>query len=224
MYAPSTQFNQVTNRESFAQLVGVYDDETGDPINLTNTSGQGTFAIWAVQIAATLFGATLLATTSVSSLTIGNGTFDATVPPDLAITSGQFVTFIAPSTTNFMQGVVNSYDPTTGGINFTIATVAIELEIRRVEHNGSMWRDSGYGASYSLGAYDCNQPILRASIGNGITIVDQGIFQIYFSETQFRQLGSGMHSVAATLASADGIDVRQLFLGRLPVFSGAVTN
>lgn len=224
MYQPSTQFNQVTNRESFTQLVGVYDAEIGDPINLTNTSGQGTFTIWSVQIAATLFGTTLLSTTSNSSLTIGNGTFNAVVPANLAITPGQFVTFISqPSTTNFMQGVVNSYDPVSGDINFTIATVAIELEIRRVERNGSMFRDSGYGANYALGSYDCAQPLLKASIGNGITIVDQGIFQIYFSETQFRQLGSGMHSVAATLASADGVDVRQLFLGRLPVLAGMVT-
>lgn len=225
MYQPSTIFPEITSRESWSQLIGVYDNETGDPINLTNTSGQGTFASWSVQIAATLFGATLLATTSASVLTIGNGTFNAVVPTGLAITPGQFVTFISqPSTLNFMQGVINSYDPISGAIYFTIATVAIELEIRRVERNGSMWRDSGYGASYSLGSYDYNQPILRASIGNGITIVDLGIFQIYFSETQFRQLGSGVHSVAATLASADGIDVRQLFLGRLPVFSGGVTN
>lgn len=225
MYMPSTQFPQVTNRESFSQLVGVYDNETGDPINLTNTSGQGTFASWSVQVAATLFGTTLLATTSATSLTIGNGTFNAVMPANLAITPGQFVAFISqPSTLNFMQGQVTAYNTTTGAISFNIATVAIELEIRRVERNGSMWRDSGYGASYSLGSYDFNQPILRASIGNGITIVDQGIFQIYFSETQFRQLGSGMHSVAATLASADGVDVRQLFLGRLPVLSGAVTN
>jgi hypothetical protein len=123
-----------------------------------------------------------------------------------------------------MQGKITAYNATTGAISFTVATVAIELEIRRVERNGSMWRDSGYGASYSLGSYDFNQPILRASIGNGITIVDIGIFQIYFSETQFRSLGSGMHSVDCTLASADGIDVRQLFLGRLPVFAGGVTN
>lgn len=225
MYMPSTQFQPVTNRESFSQLIGVYDDSTGDPISLTNTSGQGTFAAWSVQVAAALYGATLLTAVSVSSLTIGNGTFNAVLPTGLAIIAGQFVTFISQAnTTSWMQGVVNSYNPTTGAINFTIATVSIELEIRRAERHGSDHRDSGYGAAYTLGSYDCDRPILTASIGNGITIVDQGIFQIYFSEMQFRQLGSGMHSVAATLASADGVDVRQLFLGRLPVLSGRVTN
>lgn len=178
-----------------------------------------------MQVAATLYGVTLLATTSASSLTIGNGTFNAVLPTNLAITPGQFVTFIAQNAqTNWMQGQVVSYNAATGAISFTIATVAIELEIRRVSRHGSDFRDSGYGANYTLGSYDCDRPILTASIGNGISIVDQGIFQIYFSETQFRSLGSGMHSVAATLASADGVDVRQLFLGRLPVLSGRVTT
>jgi hypothetical protein len=147
------------------------------------------------------------------------------VASGLAISAGQFVTFIAQSaTTNWMQGQVTAYNSTTGAISFQISTVSIELEIRRAERHGDSFRDSGYGSNYTLGSYDCDRPILTASIGNGIAIVDQGIFQIYFSETQFRQLGSGMHSVAATLASADGVDVRQLFLGRLPVLAGRVTN
>lgn len=225
MYQSATQFPQITNRESWSQLVGVYDDSNGQPINLTNTLGQGTFASWSVQVAAQLYGPALLSTTSLTQLTIGNGTFNAVVPTGLAITPGQFVTFISqPSTTNWMQGQVTAYNPATGAISFQIATVSIELEIRRAERHGDSHRDSGYGANYTLGSYDCDKPILTASIGNGITIVDVGIFQIYFSETQFRSLGSGMHSVAATLASADGVDVRQLFLGRLPVLSGQVTN
>lgn len=225
VYQNPTQFPEITNRESWTQLVGVYDDETGDPINLTNTQGQGTYGNWGVQISATLYGATILATTSLSSLTIGNGTFNAVVGTGLAIAAGQYVTFVSQiDTTQWMQGRVVSYDPSTGNISFTVATVSIQLEIRRVSRHGSDWRGSGYGAQYQLGSYDCYAPILTASIGNGITIIDQGIFQIYFSETQFRSLSSGMHSVAATLASADGVDVRQLFLGRLPVFAGGVTN
>jgi hypothetical protein len=225
VYQPQTQFPAITTRESWSQLIGVYDDDTGDPINLTNTSGQGTFASWAVQISATLYGAALINTTSLTSLTIGNGPFTATIPSGLAITPGQFVKFLSQANnTNWMQGQITAYNPATGVISFNIATVSIELEIRRISRHGSDFRDSGYGANYTLGSYDWGAPILSASIGNGITIVDRGIFQIYFSETQFRSLGSGMHSVAATLASADGIDVRQLFLGRLPVLSGNVTN
>lgn len=211
---PSTQFPAVTNRESWSQLIGVYDD--GDPINLTNTSGQGTFSAWAVQIANSLYGAAIVSSNSSNSLTIGNGTFSDVIAANLNIQPGQYVTYIAQAdTTNWMQGQVNTYDSTTGAINFTIATVKIELEIRRAE---------GHGINYMLGPYDWGSPILTASIGNGISIVDQGIFQVYFSETDFRSLSAGMHSVAATLASADGIDVRQLFLGRLPVSAGRVLN
>lgn len=216
MYAPVMQFRQRTNRESFSEIVKISDDQTGDPINLTNTSGQGTFGAWSVQIAETLSGVSIITATSTASLTIGNGTFDDVIAADLNIQPGQYVTYIAQaSTTNWMQGQVNTYDSTTGAVNFTIATVGIELEIRRAE---------GHGTNYMLGPYDWGAPILTASIGNGISIVDIGTFQIYFSETDFRSLSSGMHSIAATLASADGIDVVQLFLGRLPILSGRVTT
>lgn len=216
MYMPSTQFPAITNRESWSQLIGVYDDATGDPINLTNTNGQGTFPAWSLQVANTLSGVPVIMANSTGSFTIGNDTFDDVIAPDLNIQPGQYVTYIAQAdTTNWMQGQVNFYDATTGEINFTIATVAIELEIRRTE---------GHGTAYTNGPYFFGAPILTASIGNGISIVDQGIFQIYFSETDFRSLGAGMHSVAATLASADGVDVRQLFLGRLPVSAGRVLN
>lgn len=216
MYQSSTIFPQVTTRESWTQLIGVYDDATGDPINLSNTSGQGTFSAWSVQIANTLYGTPVITANSVNTLTIGNGSFSDVIAPNLNIQPNQYVTYISQAdTANWMQGQVTFYDSTTGAIDFTIATVAIELEIRRAE---------GHGANYMLGPYDWGSPILTASIGNGISIVDVGVFQVYFSETDFRSLGSGMHSVAATLASADGVDVRQLFLGRLPVFAGRVTN
>lgn len=223
MYQPSTQFPQITNRESWTQLVGVYDDSTGDAINLSNSSGQGTFSNWSVQTSASLYGTAIVSAVSVTPLTIGNGTFAAVLPAGLSISPGQYVTFISQlDTTQWMRGQVNSYNAATGAISFAVATVSIQLEIRRVDRDG--YQGSGYGPNYSLGSYDWGQPILTASIGNGISIVDIGIFQVYFSETQFRSLGAGMYSVNATIKSADGIDVRQLFLGRLPVFNGGVTN
>lgn len=137
MYQPQTQFPQYTNRESFTQLIGVYDDATGDAIDLSGCS--------------------------------------------------------------------------------------IQVEIRRDREHGGYGFD-GYGPNYSIGAHDWCAPILTASIGKGVDIVDVGIFQLYFSETQFRSLSPGMHSINATLTSADGADTRQLFLGRLPIFFGGVTN
>ena len=194
---------------------------------MTNTSGAGTFAQWAVQTSTTLYGTLLVSTLSNTSLTIGNGTFNDVIPTGLAILPGQYVTYISQiDSTKWMTGQINSYNTLTGAIQFSIVTVAIQLEIRRIQRNGgNMWGQDGYGTSFSgTGTYDNARPILTASIGNGVSIVDTGIIQIYFSETSFRQLGRGEHSVAATLASSDGVDVRQLFLGLLPVFDGQVTN
>jgi len=226
VYQNSTQFPAVTNRESWQQLIGVYDDNDGSPINLSNTSGSGIYSPWSVQVSATLYGTPLLTTTSLSNLTIGTGFFNAIVPTNLAIGVGQYVTFIYQNdTTQWITGAVTAYNPATGAISFNVTTVSIQLEIRRVQNDrGYGYNESGYGTSWQWGSIDCNAPILTASIGSGISIVDIGIFQIYFSEPQMRSLGSGMHAVNATLASADGIDVRQLFLGRLPVFWGGVTN
>jgi hypothetical protein len=223
MYAPSTQFPEITNRESWSQLIGVYDDDSGDPISLSNIGGQGSFSAWNVQVMNALYGDTVLTAQSSSNLTIGNGTVNAVIGAGLAISAGQYVNFAAQSdATNFMQGQVASYNPTTGAITFSVASVSIQLEIRRAKGPG--YNRDGYGPYATVGEYDWGAPILTASIGNGISIVDTGIFQVYFSETSMRSLGPGMHSVAATLTSADGIDTRQLFLGRLPVAYGGVTN
>jgi hypothetical protein len=226
MYQDVTQFQPITNRESWQQLIGIYDDSTGDPINLSNTGGVGTYANWVVQTSAALYGTTLLTVPSVSSLSIANGVQNAVVATGLAILPGQYVNFLyQPDNTQFMTGIVNSYNSATGAIQFTVASMTMQLEIRRIRNAGDGYSIDGYSDTYGeWGSIDCNAPILSASIGNGISIVDIGIIQVYFSETSMRSLGRGMHSVAATLASADGVDVRQLFLGRLPVFFGGVTN
>jgi hypothetical protein len=224
MYQLSTQFPPITNRESWTQLIGIYDSDLGTPINLTNTNGTGLFSPWTVQTSATLYGSPIVTSASPTPLIIGNGVFNDVIPVGLAIVPGQYVTYTAQNAlTNFMTGVVNSYNAATGAIQFTIVTVSIQLEIRRRKSNGGMWGDA-YGPPGEIGGYDHSGPILKASIGNGITIVGVGIIQIYFSETSFRRLSHGEHSVAATVASSDGIDVRQLFLGLLPVFDGNVSN
>lgn len=203
----------------------MYDDATGDPISLLNYAGQGTFSAWTVDISSSLYGDTLIEASSTTQLTIGGGTINATVGTGLAIKAGQFANFQAQAdTTNFMQGTVLSYNSSTGAISFSVASVSIQLEIRRERGPGASQNYDGYGSYAYVGEYDWNAAILTASIGNGISIVDTGIFQVYFPETSMRSLGAGMHSVAATLTSADGVDTRQLFLGRLPVMAGRVTS
>lgn len=104
-----------------------------------------------------------------------------------------------------------------------IPIVTFQLEVRR-----SM-PGRGYGGGYSnyysgIGSIS-DGPVLTASLGNGITIVDTGVIQIYFSETQMRSLcGALTWNVGCTMASTDGIDVRQIFRAKLPILEGYVTN
>lgn len=135
MYANPVLFPQVTNRESFAPYIGIYDDADGSPVNLS-------------------------------------------------------------------------------GLTF-------QLEIRRLGFG------SGHFASPTVPFYDDGpeaSPVLTASLGNGITVVDVGVFQVVFSETQMRTLRAGTYSIACTASDGSPAGTRQLFLGRLPVLDGGVTN
>lgn len=135
MYANPVLFPQVTNRESFAPIIGIYDDADGSPVDLT-------------------------------------------------------------------------------GLTF-------QLEIRRAGYG------SGHFASPMVPFYDDAPeaaPVLKASLGSGIAVLGVGVFQATFSETQMRTLCAGTYSIACTATDGSAAGARQLFLGRLPVLDGGVTN
>lgn len=134
MYASPILFPQVTNRETFDPVIALYDDETGEPLDLST-----------------------ITTIQVEVRCAGQG-------------AGHFATPTVP------------------------------------------WYDDGPGAT----------PILSASLGNGVTVLDIGIFQIAFTETQMRTLRAGTYVIGCTVS--DGTVTRQLFIGRLPVLDGGVTN
>lgn len=226
MYQNPTLFPQVTNRESWSPIITLFDDDTGDPLNLTYTTGTGTLNSWQVDVAATLQGAVVLSTSSSSTLTIGNGTFAAALPTGLAISAGQYVTFTAlGAVPGVMIGRVNSYNSATGALSFTVSTMTVQLEIRRDKFGaGQRGSNEDYIQFFNYGALDDTGPIITLSIGNGITIVDIGTLQIYVSELNMRNLAGRTHIVAAVLTSADNVDARQLFLGKLPVLDGYVSN
>ncbi len=105
----------------------------------------------------------------------------------------------------------------------SVAVVSIQFEVRRAGPNGQRYGSGGYGPLYDWGSYE-DGPLLQASIGSGITIVAPNVFQVYFSETDMRKLHPRTYNVGCTMASLDGIDVRQLFRGRLPILDGYVTT
>lgn len=224
MFQSQTLFPQVTNRESWSPVIQLADDDTGELINLTYTVGVGAFASWSVAFSAKLQGAALFSTNSSSSLMVGAGVFNAVVGTGLAIIPGQFVAFTALTGTASMIGVVNSYNTATGALQFTVSTMAVALEIRRDRFGSGQRNDTGYVNFFDYGNVDDWGPLVSLSLGNGITIIDVGTLQIYVPESQMRGLSGRTHIVAATLTGADGIDTRQLFLGRLPVLDGYMTN
>ena|ERR1017187_5874913 len=111
------------------------------------------------------------------------------------------------------------YDDETGDL-LDLTNLTFQLEVRNLRRRD--YDASGYGPSYGYGTADYQTPILTASLGNGITVTGPGTFEVFFSETQMSTLSPDTYSVACTVN--DGTNVRQLFLGRLPVLDGMVTT
>ena len=243
MYLNPALLPQFSNREDFLMTFAMVDDNSYDPvtntyqfISLTGTTLAGgpggppfTGNNWIVTDGA-------IATTSSTLITIptfpiGNqlSTLSLTVAPGLGILAGDPITIADPTHVNSMTGYVTGYTPATGALTCQIGCT-FQFEIRIAPPNSG---GSGYVPWYDFGTYPDYGPLLSASLGNGITIVDMGVFQIFIPETQFRTLGNlgvsntpmnwgGTYRCGLTLF--DGANTRQLFIGRLPVFSGGVTT
>ncbi len=102
-------------------------------------------------------------------------------------------------------------------VDLTGATIQFEVRPARHHHN-----TSGYGGFYG-GDGVGDGPILSATTANGaITVLDTGVFQAYFSETQMRGLRPGTYDVGCTISR--DVDTRQVLVGHLPILNGVVTQ
>src|SRR6266403_2834878 len=120
MYANPILLPQFSNREDFLTTLSLFDDDTGQPIDLARRTlalpGDFVGNNWTVTVG-------LIVTASVTQLTIKdypvNNEMQAlalTVAPGLAILAGSPLTIADPTGLNTVTGYVTSSAPATGAL------------------------------------------------------------------------------------------------------------
>jgi len=203
--------------------VSLFDDDTGQPVVMNGTqtamAQPFTAAAWTVWDGAIITSSATLITIPV--FPIGNqlSALALTVGVGLGILAGDPIT-IADSATghNIMTGYVTSYVPATGALVVQIGCT-FDFEIRRT---GARFDGSGYIPWYDFGVPDEHGPLIQATLGNGIEIIDIGVIQIMIPASTFQKLRGGTYSAALTVT--DSVNTRQMFIGQLPVQWGGVNK
>lgn len=225
MYAWPVLFPALTNREDFLRTVSLFDDDTGEALDVSGRTlaAAGDFAgnAWTVTSGTVV-------TASVSQLTVKDYPFGnemqalaLVVGLGLAILPGDPVTIADTATgLNTMTGYVTAYAPATGAMVCQIGS-AFAFEIRGTY--GSNAYDSGFGSQSSqVGEYCDTGPIIAAQLGNMLTVIDVGIIEIRIPASVVLKLQHKTYG--ASMAMFDGSDTRQLFVGKLPVLSGGLST
>lgn len=224
MYSDRILLAEQTNREDFLKTVSLFDDDTGEALDVSGRTlanpGDFTAAAWTVTDGA-------IVTNSNTQLTIKDYPFGnemqaiaLTVGLNLAIAANDPITIADTATgLNAMTGYVTSYAPSTGALVCQIGA-AFDLEIRagaRDHHFGGYTEDAtGFGVSSS-------GPIIRAQLGSGITVIDVGVIQALIPASTIAKLRHRTYDVG--LLMWDGApNVRQIFVGKQPIMSGGVSQ
>lgn len=224
MYINPVLLPQFSNREDLLLTVAINDDDTGQPIKVDGCTTALPFpftgSAWTVTDGAII-------TTSVTPLTIPVfPLFSAsllamalTVGVGLAINPGDPILIAdTPTGLNTMVGYVTSYSTSTGILIVQIGCSFL-LEIRR---RGPQFSGSGYETWYDFGTTSDCGPLLAATNGKGISIIDIGVIQVLVPASQMQQLCGGTYNVG--LIFTDGVNTRQISIGTLPVFQGSVSR
>ena len=235
MYQSELRLDQFTNREDFYQTVSMWDQVTGDVINISGTVLANPMMPFTSNAWTVTDGP--IATTSTTPLTIpvppiGNqlSALTLTVAHNLAIVAGDPVK-IADSATglNQMLGYVLSYSASTGILVCQIGWT-FQFEIRGDPPNSI---SGAYVSWYDFGTPSDTGPILAASLADYISIIDVGVIQIEIPESIFKGVldapyhavsGSFTRTLMASMTMTDSVHTRQLYRGRLPVMYGGVST
>jgi hypothetical protein len=217
MYIDRLLLPEFSNREDLLVTVSLFDDDTVSPIELSGRTlaapGNFTGNNWTVTDGGII-------TSSVTPLTIpdfpiGNQLTAVAfiVGINLGIIPGDPIMIADPTGKNTMVGYVTNYVAATGAIVCQIGTT-FQFEIRSGRH----WT----GDDYQVFAVDSSTPIITAALGNGLTIVDIGVVQVRVAELTMRKLHHRTYGAFMTVT--DSVDTRQVFIGRLPMQWGGVSN
>lgn len=221
MYAWPITFPAQTNREDMLRTLSLFDDDTGQPIDISGrtlaAAGDFTGSEWTATCGNII-------TNSVTELTIKDYPFGdemqaitLTVDLNLGILAQDFLTIADPTGLNTMTGYVTNYTPSTGALIVQVGS-AFEFEIRG--HHGFDGGGSGYSESSSDIGTDNLEPIISAQLGNGITAIGLGVMQLRIPVSTINKLHHRTYSAAMSMF--DGADTRQLFVGKQPIIGGAV--
>ncbi len=219
MYAWPVLLPAQTNREDFLRTVSLFDDDTGEAIDVSGRTlanpGDFTGNNWTV-----IDGN--IVTHSASQLTIKDypiGNEMQAVPlivgMNLGILAGDPVAILDPTGKNTMIGYVTSYVAATGAMVAQVGCV-FEFEIRGHHHH-----HHDYGSSSYIG-FGGDTPLISAQLGNGITMVDLGRVEVRIPASTIARLHHKTYGAA--MAMYDGADTRQLFLGKLPIIGGGLAT
>ena len=224
MYAYPVLLPAFSNREDLLLTCSLFDDDTGDPIELSGRTlampGNFTGGNWTVTDGG-------IVTNSTSTLTIPDfpigGTLAAvalTVGVGLAINDGDPIVIADQTGLNTMTGYVTSYVPSTGALVCQIG-ITFEFEIRKTgPYRNWGGGPGGYTPFYDIGTYCNDGPLITAQLGNGISIIDTGFLQILIPAALFQKLRLG--TFLASMTMTDSVNTRQVFVGELPVQFGGV--
>jgi len=224
MYTNPAIIRQTTNREDLTLTVALFDDDLNQPIDLSyrtlaTMGAPFTGHAWTVTTSG-------IAVPSATPLTIPDYPIGSqltavalTVAPNLPILPGNPVTIADVNPANSMTGYVTSYASGTGALVCQIG-VTFQLEIRRSEQLDD-W-DWGYTTQWAYGTLLTDAPLIVASLGNGLSIIDLGRLLIRLPETTIRKLTH--RSYHLNLTCTDSYDTRQLFIGHLPMLYGGVST
>lgn len=221
MYVFPVLLPTFSNREDFLLTVSIFDDDTGDAVNLSGTNlavnGESfTASSWTVTDGSIVTASTTQIT--IPTYPIGNQllALSLTVGTGLDIDAGDPVTIADSTGKNTMMGYVTSYASSTGALVCQIGC-AFEFEIRSSPHHHG---GSGYTPWYDVSTVYHGGPLISAQLGNGISIIDQGFIQINIPASIMQKLRH--KSFLASLNMTDSVNTRQVFVGELPIQFGGV--